>query len=436
LFTDLYILLWVAAVYGGGFVSVVRGHLMAVANAPGIVPERQWVGLAMVLTTAGLASWALRALGPLIASPAEQTWGVTSPIDRGSWLLPRFVMLLVAGMVSGAVAAGAITIVIFDGRAMAVAVLAGVAYGAAAIGAGVVAQVAPPGRRWPAAMGTLLVAAGALAAGFGVVGTRVAIPAPPAALAGGGIVVVMAILAVAAVSSGLRALPRIGLAQLNAGAQIAAAVATTAIWLDPSVLSNVLEWQRWRAVGRVRSRRMPSTIRGVPARVASLLHAELARLARRPTALGVMGGLALAQFAIAVVAPSMAAIVRTILAYFVAGRFTRGLRVIATSPGLCRAIGGSEKTLRRVHIVVPAVMTALWWALTWRSVVAAALLTEVALLAGVVAAAYRSATRRPIRYDGALIETPLGMIPIDLILQLARGPDLLGVVILTRLILR
>lgn len=53
-----------------------------------------------------------------------------------------------------------------------------------------------------------------------------------------------------------------------------------------------------------------------------------------------------------------------------------------------------------------------------------------------LAAAYRSATRRPIRYHGALIETPLGMLPIDLILKLARGPDLLGVVILTRLILR
>jgi hypothetical protein len=91
-------------------------------------------------------------------------------------------MLLVAGMVSGAAAAGAITIVMFDSRAMAVALLAGVAYGGAAIGAGVVAQVAPPGNRWPAAMGTLLVGAGAMAAGFGVVGTRVAIPAPPRAL--------------------------------------------------------------------------------------------------------------------------------------------------------------------------------------------------------------------------------------------------------------
>jgi hypothetical protein len=40
----------------------------------------------------------------------------------------------------------------------------------------------------------------------------------------------------------------------------------------------------------------------------------------------------------------------------------------------------------------------------------------------------------PLRWP--LIETPPGMLPIDLIMQLARGPDLLGVVILMRPILR
>jgi hypothetical protein len=36
----------------------------------------------------------------------------------------------------------------------------------------------------------------------------------------------------------------------------------------------------------------------------------------------------------------------------------------------------------------------------------------------------------------AIPAPPRALLPIDLILQLARGPDLLGVVILTRLILR
>jgi hypothetical protein len=52
-----------------------------------------------------------------------------------------------------------------------------------------------------------------------------------------------------------------------------------------------------------------------------------------------------------------------------------------------------------------------------------------------MAAAYRAATRPPMTYGAPASETPLGAFPTELVLQLARGWDLLGVMIVLRLVL-
>lgn len=86
--------------------------------------------------------------------------------------------------------------------------------------------------------------------------------------------------------------------------------------------------------------------------------------------------------------------------------------------------------LRVVHLVVPAVGLCLWWAIT--APVAAApnpiLMAVVAL--GVLAAAYRSAGRKPVSYSGMAFDTPFGLLPLDLLRQVFRGPDILAVVLL------
>jgi hypothetical protein len=146
-------------------------------------------------------------------------------------------------------------------------------------------------------------------------------------------------------------------------------------------------------------------------------------------------GLALAQYAVAVTVPAVAGLLHLVLAYAAANRLTAGLRTVARAPGLRRALGGGETQLRLVHLVVPALGTALWWLIT---VPAGDPLTPAAsfvLLAGIVAAAYRAATRPPMSYGGAVVESPLGLIPVDLVVQLARGPDLLGAVIVLRALL-
>jgi hypothetical protein len=111
-----------------------------------------------------------------------------------------------------------------------------------------------------------------------------------------------------------------------------------------------------------------------------------------------------------------------------------GLRTLSASPGLRRALGGSQREQRVAHLVVPALGMALWWAATAPAGGVHLDVLELLVVAGVVGAAFRSATRPPMSYGGAVLETPFGLFPMELVMQLARGPDLLGGVIVLRLL--
>ncbi len=440
--TDLYILLWIVAIYGGTLAVTLRQHLAATAGAPRTNAERWWLGAAALLGGGGLAWKGLRSLGPLLATPAEQAWGVATPIERRAWLLPRFALLVAASAAAAGVAAGAVALATVTGGSPGSAVLAGAAWGALAAAAAVVAQ-RPPGGRWPALPGAALLAAGAAAAAAVVVahyGGRL-LPTPTAAI-GLPTALVGAPLAAAALALASRALPALDIAALSAGAQLATVAMTATIWVDPALLSRFLEVRRWRRVARVRARPLTSWPGG---RVPALLWVELRRVARRPSAIAVWGALALAQYAVAVVAPSAAGVTRVIGAYLAAGRFAGGLRVVARSQGLRRALGGDEWTLRLSHVVLPALAALLWWAVTAPAAAAlagaagaggaAAGAGALLLPLGAVAAAYRAATRGPISYGSAVFETPFGLFPVELVISLARGPDLLAAVLLLQVLL-
>jgi hypothetical protein len=232
-------------------------------------------------------------------------------------------------------------------------------------------------------------------------------------------------LAGAATVYAFRALPRLDRAVLTGGAQLASAAVAATTWLDPSLLSGVLEVRRWRKVGRVSSRRFRPW-----GRVGVLVQADLRRQFRRPSVLIMWGVLVLAQYATAVAVPATSGIVRLVLAYVAADRLTGGLRTICRSPGLRRAIGGNETTVKLAHLVVPALGTVLWWLATVPAGAVSSAGLQVVLVAGVVAAVYRAGTRPPMAYGGATIDTPFGLIPVDLLRQIVRGPDVLAVLIL------
>lgn len=426
-------LLWLVVVYGGALVYGVRDHLRHQLVGPGPSAEATWVAVAAVLVGAGLLWEGLRAVGPLLAMPAEQTWGIATPVDRRGWLLPRFGVLVLGGGAAATVAALAVAILATDGRGLTWAALAGGSYGVAGAASLVAAQSPGGRRRWAGVPGRALIGLGALLAAGVVAAHRTGyiLPRPPAAVMPLSLTGVA--LAVGALAGALRALPRLDLATLNAGSQLAAAAMTATVWLDPSLLTVVLEVRRWRRIGRVRSRRLRG---GRYARVGVLLQAEVVRTLRRPGALGVWAALALTHYAVAVVAPAAAGVVRLLLAYVAAGRLMGGLRTIARSAGLRRALGRSERQLRLTHVVLPTLGTALWWAVTAPAGAEPLGRPDLLLVAGVVAAAYRAATRPPMSYSGAAVETPIGLFPMELVFQLARGPDVLGLVIVLRIILR
>ncbi|MEJ2679636.1 MAG: DUF6297 family protein [Gemmatimonadota bacterium] len=430
--TDLYMLLWLVLVYGGALFTTVRQHLTA-SSAAAISPEHAWIGVAVLLAGAGLMWQGMRTLGPLLATQAEQAWGISTPIDRRGWLVPRFAALVLAGSVTGIVAAGAVALLGLRGDGLGLAALGGAAYGLAATGFAVAAQGAPGRRRWPTQVGGLLLAAGALAATFVVAMHYGGRPLPPPAASLGPAAVAAGLpLAVVAAIIAVRTLSRLDRVALGTGAEVASAAVSASVWLDPSLLSRVLEIRRWRRIGRVRSRRLLTLF---PGRAGALLQAELRRLLRRPASLLVWGALALAQYAVAVVAPPVAGVARVIGAYLAAGRLTGGLRAVSGSAGLRRAIGGEDLQVRLFHLVVPAVGAVLWWLLTWPAGGRHLGNAEIFLVAGVVGAVYRSATRKPMSYGGAVLETPFGLFPMEMLLQMARGPDLLGVVIVLQVVL-
>jgi hypothetical protein len=321
------------------------------------------------------------------------------------------------------------------------AALAGVTCGAAGAALSVVAQGTPQGSRWPRTLAVALTGAGAVVAvavigshfagshfaGSHFAGARLGRPTAPlsAAVAAAGLPLV-----VVAATFAVRALPRVDRATLTTGAQFATAAVSAALWMDPSMLAGVLESRRWRGIGRVRSRRfLPG------GRWWVLLQAEVRRLYRHPSAIVTWSALALVQYAVAVALPPAAGVAHVVGAYLAANRLAGGLRALSGAPGLRRALGGGDMELRLVHLAVPAVGAALWWLITAPVGGAHLGAGEILLVAGVVGAVYRAATRPPMAYGGAVVETPFGLIPVDLLRQLTRGPDVLAVLVIAQSLL-
>ena len=190
-------------------------------------------------------------------------------------------------------------------------------------------------------------------------------------------------------------------------------------------------------MGRVRSAPFRAWALGWASHFArpwALLQAELRRQARRPAIFGVFAALGIAQYAMAVAMPGLATSTRIIGAYLVGIQLASGLRVVCRSRGLRRALGGKDLSVRAAHLVVPAAGIAIWWLATEGAGGAQADATTLFIVPGIVAAVLRTATRPPMKYDSVPLDTPFGTIPWSLIAQLVRGPDLLALLILVRIV--
>ncbi|MEV1108217.1 MULTISPECIES: DUF6297 family protein [unclassified Micromonospora] len=433
---DAYVMVLFVGMYGWFAISASRNMLDSPTVGQAEPGVRWWLALAALLAGAGLVWRGLRAFGPLLVTPATQSWVTSAPIDRRAWLAPRLAVL-VAGAAVGTAALGVAVAAlggVSDPATLGWAAAAGAGWGAATLAFSVVAQSSRTGRRWPALAGAVPMVAAAVITAVVVLTGRLGEGLPrPSSTPTIALVAVAVPLAVVATVLAVRALPVVDRATLTTGAQFANAAATATILLDPSLLTGLVESRRWRRVGRVRSSRfLPG-----PGWWA-LLQADVRRLRRHPSALLIWAGLVGVQYAAALALPGLAGAAQVVFAYLAVNRLTGGLRAVSRSAGLRRALGGSDALLRGVHVVVPAIGAGLWWLLTLPSlpsVDAGPTWLAPTLVLGVVAAAFRAGTRPPIDYGGATVNTPFGMVPVDLLRQGSRGPALLAVVVLLQLFL-
>ncbi|ATO15238.1 hypothetical protein CO540_16500 [Micromonospora sp. WMMA2032] len=432
LFTDAYVLVLFCGMYGWALFDGVRDYLGSPSGRQGDPGDRYWIGVAAALTVVGLAWRGLRAVGPLVVAPAAQSWVVSSPVDRRAWLLPRFVGLLVAAFAGGGLLGLASAAATGGGGAhrLAGSATAGAACATAAVALAVVAQASPRTSGWVRVLDRALFGVGAAVAATVVAGHLTGRSVPPPA---GSVIGVVALVAwpptVTAVVLAYRALPFVDRASLATGAQAAGAAAGATVMLDPSILTDLVESRRWRSIGRVASRRFRPL-----GRFGVLVQAELWRPVRHPSALVVWAALLLTTYAVAVALPASAGPAQVVLGFLAAGRLTGGLRAVNRSAGLRRALGGGDTLVTLAHLVVPAVAVVVWYAATLPAVRSGVGVIDGVLVLGTVAAAYRAGTRPPMTYGGAAADTPFGMIPIDLVRQVVRGPDVVGALVVAQML--
>jgi hypothetical protein len=427
LLTDVYLIGFIAILYGGSAVVSIRQHLARQLGGPaGTEATRSWLILALLATVAALVWRLLRLVGPLVTTPAAQAWCVSTPIDRAAWLTTPLTWLLVySGLLGAAVGVTAAWAGLSSGYGW--AALAGAGFAVVLSSVAVMLQAHPdPGRRRRVSVADAVLTVAVVLVGAAVANRAARVDLVLPALPALAVAALGVIAAVVASRMALRALPHIDRTTLAGGAQLAGAAMSAAVMLDPSLLSGVIAARRWRYARRVHSRHwLPGGMQWV------LLQADLRRQWRRKADLFTWAALLLTPYAVAVFAPAAVGSARIIAAYLAVDRLAGGLRTVARSPALRRSFGGTDASLKGIHVVVPAVGLVVWW---WCSLPAGGapavpLITSI-LTVGILGAVYRTATRKPMSYDGGMADSPFGPIPTNLLRQTVRGPDLVAVLVL------
>ncbi|WP_418153519.1 DUF6297 family protein [Actinoalloteichus caeruleus] len=418
----------VALVVAGALVSFVS----AVAGGPAVPEPEELASLRWLVLVGAVAAWAgvvrsLLTIGPVVVGATKRFWLLGAPVSRRGFLAPTMVALS-----SGIAALGGLVGVVLAalaslrGPGVLLAGAAGVAGGALAVAVAVLGQSVPDGPRrlrWAVdgVLAACVVGGVVLAA---PAGWMVTLPAPSSAW-----VVVLGVVAVVASLASWVRLARVGRATLTAGADLAGTASVAVWWLDLSVLSSALDEKAMRRRGRVRSRRLRGT------RVTVSLRADCLRLLRRPARGVVWAVLLLVPYAVAGVAlpEATVAVVQALGAALATDRLAGGLRTVARSPGLRRALGGTDRHLLLAHLVVPGVGALLWVLLTAPALPSSTWWCSAVSVLGAVLVTYRLATRPPLSYDLTLYDTGLGPMPLNLIRELSRGPLLLVLVVVAQL---
>ncbi|TCN48186.1 hypothetical protein EV641_118110 [Rhodococcus sp. SMB37] len=378
-------------------------------------------GWAVFAILTSLSTLAARSLGPVTTVGNTAWWVLSTPVDRGGLLRARLLAALSIGALVGAVE-GRLAAFIGALEGWLPFTVFGMGIGIGVVAFAVLAQCRVlPVWTLRATAGVFAVLGGAAAAlaiaGVTVPMTTTWIP-----------VVVVGVLVVSAGAAAVSCCGRIGLADMTVGSDMTAAASTSITALDLSVLTGVAEQRAWRKVARRPSRALPTS------RTRALICSDVLRLRRRPSSLLHVAGAVFAGWVLAaVLSPTAAAIAHLALVFAVTVAFSGGLRDLSANSGLRATLGAHDRVLRVPLMAVPAIVAAATTVLT-APLVAADLLVMPLVLVGACAAAYRVRTHPYTDYDGLILDTAVGQIPVDLIRQRMRGPDVLAVTALLLLL--
>ncbi|HEY6738260.1 MAG TPA: DUF6297 family protein, partial [Actinopolymorphaceae bacterium] len=299
------------------------------------------------------------------------------------------------------------------GSAVGLGAVAGAGIGALLAAVAVLLQQRPGGRRVViGSCDVLLVGLLALTPWA----SAVVVPLPtPIGLAGTAVIALGAavVVAIGAVG-GLSRLPR---RDLLAGSELLAGLSGAAASMDTSLVSDLLVHRRFRRLGRARSRRGRWTgPMAIPVR-------EAWRVLRSPGRLVLAVGLLAVPYAVATLGVASAVPAAAVAAGYVALRpWGGGLHAVSRSPGFRRAFPLGDRGLRLL-LATPLLAVAVVWSLLVAPATALGWAGGLAVAATVAAGVVRSSTRPPVTYDGPLMSTPAGAIPMGFVTQVFRGPD-------------
>ncbi|MCD2115032.1 hypothetical protein LQ384_28565 [Rhodococcus rhodochrous] len=125
-----------------------------------------------------------------------------------------------------------------------------------------------------------------------------------------------------------------------------------------------------------------------------------------------------------VTTPSAVAVLYLAAVVVVAMIFSAGLRDVLRDRDFGAVLGVDDRRIRWPLTVVPGVAAVL--AAISMTLLTGGTVTTLAIgLVGGCAGACRVRTRPSISYDGLILETAVGQIPVDLLRQWLRGPDVL-----------
>lgn len=429
---DAYIALFATVMLGAmGFnvVRQVRVEATAACSTAACEDARQILPWIFALGIVAITLLVARLFGPSLASPAEGSWLLSSPIDRRALLRPRLFVAAALSLIVGSLL-GAVDTTL-GGFGAGPAIIAATTIAAAAVCAVMFASIDQAGELRIARPATWLLGAivwvGLVLLASGRAPSTMpqtqSLTIPSVVIAVACVVLAAFLLWQAIAGLGLMRRDR-----LTAGGSLLANLSGAFFSLDTLLVYDLLMSRRWLERATVRP------VRGGPKGAWALVWRDFVRLRRSAHTILLLAAALVVPYVAATIDLGKAVMLIGSLTGFLAGLgLCAGLRVLARTPGLIRCFPMSAAVVKAAGLVVPAAVLILWGLATtpalhkalaplpWSTSVGVGLAVGMASVAAVA----RWIMAAPSDYSAPLITSPAGAIPPSLFGNLFRGLDVL-----------